>query len=120
MGRNKTGKGLTLDLRKHFPEVVLQTTTRTINWACFTGEEYEIQCRFDVCFKKIQDVFTPHHDFSDYTRALRELERSMIDVELHYNPSLRFHSDKDWKRVSHAWSCQVETRWSYSGKSKKQ
>ena len=97
--RNKTGKGLTLDLRKHFPEVVLQPTTRTFNCQCFTGAEYELQCRFNAAFKELQDVFSPHHDFSDYDRALKELERRMIDVELHYNPELNFHSDKDWARL---------------------
>jgi hypothetical protein len=111
MGRNKTGKGLTLDLRKHFPLPVLQPTTRTINWSCFTGEEYRLQCNFRACFKKVQDVFTPHHDFSHYDRALRELERSMIAIELYYNEELDVKSDRDWARVAHVWTCNVESRW---------
>ena len=61
---------------------------RTINWSCFTDHEYRLQTAFERRYKELCDIFDAHHDFGDYARAVRNLDRILILIEMFYNPTL--------------------------------
>ena len=99
-----------LDLRAVLREPRIEPTLRAFSWKRFTHEEYTLQIEFELAYKKIELVFTPNHGFHDYMAAVKDLERVMVDIELHYNPSFNDYSYATWQRARQMLCLEVETR----------